>query len=113
MSSAPQSIWTKPLCTRAERSPLVGFAVGAFLGPFGVGLFLRSFGDFLLCLGLCAILVGWAGPGIAPVCWIICGTWNVVRIGRKSPDQPQSPVGMMPGEAVSCSAQPRKVDAAL
>lgn len=67
------------------RNPLVAFFAGFLLGPFGVGLYLRSWGDFVVSLGL--VILGsivTAGLG-APFFWVLCGVWGATRAaGSKS-----------------------------
>jgi hypothetical protein len=64
------------------KSPVVGFLMGFFLGPIGIGLFLRSFVDFGLSLIMCMALLGAFELKAAPVCWLACGLWVVARISR-------------------------------
>ncbi|MFO0831529.1 MAG: hypothetical protein U0637_06770 [Phycisphaerales bacterium] len=62
------------------KNPLVGFAMGFCFGPFGVGAYLRSWGDFFVTL---AIVLGGTfvtGGVAAPVLWCICGAFAYTRI---------------------------------
>lgn len=62
------------------KNALVAFAMGFLFGPFGVGLYLKSFGDFAMTLTLViggSVLT--AGVG-APVFWLLCGAWAYVRV---------------------------------
>ncbi|MBX3402383.1 MAG: hypothetical protein KF699_03125 [Phycisphaeraceae bacterium] len=58
----------------------LAFIVGLLFGPFGVGLYLRSWADFFILL---AIVIGGSmftvGVG-APVFWILCGAWGAIRV---------------------------------
>lgn len=58
----------------------LAFVVGLLFGPFGVGLYLRSWADFFILL---AIVIGGSmftvGVG-APVFWILCGAWGAIRV---------------------------------
>lgn len=72
------------------RNPLVGFAMGFLFGPFGVGLYLKSFGDFFLTLALVLGGTVVSGGVAAPVLWCVCGAWAFVRI-RDSNTPPTEP----------------------
>lgn len=62
-----------------DRSPLVAFFAGFLFGPFGVGLYLRSWGDFIVSLGLVVLgTMMTAGLG-APFFWVLCGVWGAAR----------------------------------
>lgn len=64
----------------AGKSAVVAFFAGFLLGPLGVGLYLRSLGDFVVTLGL--VVVGsmlTVGVG-APVFWALCGAWAAYRV---------------------------------
>ena len=76
------SSWVNPPCPGYGKSPVVGFLMGFFLGPIGIGIFLRSVVDFGLSLIMCMALVGAFEIKAAPVCWIACGVWIVARIKR-------------------------------
>jgi hypothetical protein len=68
----------------AGKSPVAAFVVGFMFGPLGVGLYLKSWPDFFLLLGL--ILVGsfmTAGLG-APFFWCLCGFWGAARVARSN-----------------------------
>lgn len=62
------------------KNPLVGFAMGFLFGPIGVGLYLKSWGDFFLTLTI--VLVGsFVTAGVAaPVLWCVSGAWAYKRI---------------------------------
>jgi len=62
------------------KSPVAAFVAGVLFGPFGIGLYLRSWGDFLVLLGL--LLAGsFMTVGVAaPVFWVLCGVWGAVRV---------------------------------
>lgn len=62
------------------RSAFAAFFAGFLFGPFGTGVYLRSWTDFFVPLGL--IFAGTfltAGLG-APVFWMLCGAWGAVRV---------------------------------
>lgn len=62
------------------KNALVAFAAGFLFGPFGVGIYLRSAGDFFITLTL-VILGSVMTAGIAaPVLWMLCGAWAAVRV---------------------------------
>jgi hypothetical protein len=66
----------------AGRSAMVAFFSGIVLGPFGVGLYLRSWIDFTVLLGL-LILGSFMTVGVgAPVFWLLCGAWGAVRVNH-------------------------------
>jgi hypothetical protein len=66
------------------KNALVAFFVGFLFGPFGVGVYLRSWPDFIVTLGL--VLAGTvmtAGVG-APAFWVLCGVWAANRVTRSN-----------------------------
>jgi hypothetical protein len=66
----------------AGKSALVAFFAGVVFGPFGVGLYLRSWTDFTVLFGL--LVVGsfmTVGVG-APVFWFLSGAWGAMRVHR-------------------------------
>ena len=73
------------------KNPLVGFAMGFLFGPFGVGGYLRSWGDFFLTLTIVLGGTFVTGGVAAPVLWCICGAWAYTRI-RNSNTPSLSPV---------------------
>jgi|CXWL01.1.fsa_nt_gi hypothetical protein len=72
--------WVNPACPGYGKSPVVGFLMGFFLGPIGIGIFLRSVVDFGLSLIMCMALLGAFDFKAAPVCWLACGVWILGRI---------------------------------
>lgn len=64
------------------KSAMAAFFAGFLFGPFGVGIYLRSWGDFIMSLGL---VVGGTimatGLG-APIFWILCGIWAAARVSN-------------------------------
>lgn len=76
------SSWVNPPFPGYGKSPVLGFVLGFLLGPFGIGIFLRSLVDFGLSFGMCMVLVGAFEMKAAPICWVACGVWVVVRIKR-------------------------------
>lgn len=73
--------WINPKYPGLNKSIPLGFVCG-FLGPIGVGLYLRSFLDFGLSMILSAILIACAGdgPGMEFIPCIACSMWVVGRI---------------------------------
>lgn len=69
------------------KNPLIGFVMGFFFGPIGVGLYLRSVGDFFLSLAM--VLMGaFFTAGLAtPVFWVLCGAWAYTRIKNSNEQQ--------------------------
>lgn len=74
------SRWINPANPGYGKSPVVGFIVGFFVGPIGIGLFLRSFVDFGLSLILCMAVLAIFKDSGAPICSVVCGLWIVGRI---------------------------------
>jgi|CXWL01.1.fsa_nt_gi hypothetical protein len=75
------------------KNPLVGFALGFLFGPFGVGLYLQSFGDFFVTL---AIVLGGTfvtGGVAAPILWVTSGAWAYVRIKNSNNPPSEPPIG--------------------
>jgi hypothetical protein len=72
------------------KNPLVGFALGFLFGPFGVGLYLQSFGDFFFTLAVVIAGTFATGGVAAPVLWCICGAWAYKRISNTNnpPSEP-------------------------
>ena len=62
------------------KNPLVGFAMGFLFGPFGVGLYLKSWGDFFLTLTIVLVGTFVTGGVAAPVLWCVSGAWAYKRI---------------------------------
>ncbi len=81
LKSAARS-WINPPNPGYGKNPVVGFLVGFFLGPIGIGLFLRSLVDLGLSLILCMTVIGVFEFKGAPICWVACGLWIVGRIRR-------------------------------
>jgi hypothetical protein len=70
------------------KSPLVAFVAGFLFGPFGLGLYLRSWADCFIPLTL--IIIGSVfTAGIAtPLLWMLCGAWGWVRVSNSNkPDE--------------------------
>jgi hypothetical protein len=66
----------------AGKNALVAFFAGVVLGPFGVGLYLRSWLDFIVLFGLLVIgSLTTVGVG-APVFWLLSGAWGYMRVKR-------------------------------
>ncbi len=64
------------------KNPTTAFCMGFAFGPFGVGLYLRSWIDFLITFAL--VVAGaamTAGLG-APVFWVMCGAWAAMRVSQ-------------------------------
>ncbi|MGH7243431.1 MAG: hypothetical protein ACREJD_08455 [Phycisphaerales bacterium] len=64
----------------AGKNAFVAFFAGFLFGPIGVGIYLGSFVDFILSLGM--VIAGsimTAGIG-APVFWALCGAWAAARV---------------------------------
>lgn len=72
------------------KNPLVGFALGFLFGPFGVGAYLQSWGDFFLTLTIVLGGTFVTGGVAAPVLWCICGAWAYKRISNSNspPSEP-------------------------
>jgi hypothetical protein len=61
------------------KNPVVAFVMGAAFGPLGVGLYLESWFDFFVSLGLVVTgSVMTVGLG-APVFWVLCGAYAARR----------------------------------
>jgi hypothetical protein len=92
------------------KNPIIGFAMGFLFGPFGVGLYLKSVGDFVITLGI--VLAGSALTVgvVAPLLWMLCGAWAFVRISNSNQTPPPgaSQLGALPDTA-SHSPFARKV----
>lgn len=68
----------------AGRSAIVAFFAGFLFGPIGVGVYLRSWSDFIVLMGLLVLgAVMTAGVG-APVFWMLCGAWGASRVNRSN-----------------------------
>lgn len=72
------------------KNPLVGFAMGFCFGPFGVGAYLKSWGDFFLTLTIVLGGTFVTGGIAAPVLWCICGAWAYSRIRNSNSPSPDS-----------------------
>lgn len=82
--------WLKPPSGGYSKSPAMGFLIGFFFGPLGVGLFLRSLLDFALSLIMCLAVIGLVDGYTAPICWAACGIWVVARMKRDLPQALES-----------------------
>lgn len=75
------------------KSAVVAFVTGVLFGPIGLGLYLRSWGDFFIPLTL---IIGGsimtAGIG-APFFWALTGAWGAWRVSLAN----QSKCGPSPG----------------
>lgn len=70
------------------KSAIVAFFAGFLFGPFGVGLYLWSFADFIVLLGL-VILGSVVTVGVgAPVLWIMSGAWGAMRVNQANKASP-------------------------
>ena len=62
------------------KSAVMAFVVGVLFGPIGLGMYLRSWGDFFIPL---ILIIGGsvltAGVG-APFFWILTGAWGAWRV---------------------------------
>lgn len=68
----------------AGKSAIVAFFAGFLFGPFGVGLYLRSWSDFIVLFGL-IFLGSFMTVGVgAPVFWMLCGAWGAARVNRSN-----------------------------
>ncbi len=96
------------------KNPLVGFAMGFLFGPFGVGLYLKSVGDFVITL--CIVLAGtFLTVGVAaPILWVLCGAWAFVRISNSNSTPPPgaAQIGALPGSTAPSQTARRVVPAA-
>lgn len=64
------------------KSAIVAFFAGFLFGPFGVGLYLWSFADFIVLMGL-VLLGSVVTVGVAaPVLWVLCGAWGATRVNQ-------------------------------
>lgn len=96
------------------KNPLVGFAMGFLFGPFGVGLYLKSVGDFVITL--CIVLAGtFLTVGVAaPILWVLCGVWAFVRISNSNGTPPPgaAQIGALPDSTAPSQTARRAVQAA-
>lgn len=62
------------------KTPGRAFLFGFLFGPIGVGIYLRSWGDFAATLAL--VLIGsFTTAGVAaPVFWMLSGAWAHARV---------------------------------
>lgn len=66
------------------KSAIVAFFAGFLFGPFGVGLYLRSWSDFIVLIGLMFLgTMMTVGIG-APVFWALCGAWGATRVNQSN-----------------------------
>lgn len=64
------------------KSPLVAFFAGVLFGPFGTGMYLGTFTDFIVPLGLVICGSVMTAGLAAPVFWMLCGAWGAKRAAR-------------------------------
>ncbi len=74
--------WINPPFPGRGKSAVLGFVIGFFLGPIGVGFFLKSFVDFALSLFAVIALVLFMGASETSqlLGWLLAGLWVVGRI---------------------------------
>lgn len=64
------------------KSAFLAFVLGVLFGPFGVGIYLKSWMDFFVLLAI-VVFGAMFTVGIgAPVFWIVCGVWGAVRVAK-------------------------------
>ena len=62
------------------KSAILAFIIGVAFGPFGVGLYLRSWMDFWVPMGF-VIIGSFLTVGLAaPIFWMLSGLWGAVRV---------------------------------
>lgn len=64
------------------RSAIVAFFAGFLFGPFGVGIYLKSFADFIVLMGLVLLGSVFTVGVAAPVLWVLCGAWGATRVNQ-------------------------------
>lgn len=65
---------------KEKKSPLVAFVLGFLFGPFGVGIYTRSWMDFFVCLvAVLCITVGTGGCA-ALFAWCLAGAYGALRV---------------------------------
>ena len=60
-----------------RKSPLVAAIVGFFFGPIGVGIYLKSWRDFFICLAVLVILL--FTVALAPIGWLFSAAYGGYR----------------------------------
>jgi TM2 domain-containing membrane protein YozV len=61
-----------------KKNPLVAALVGFFFGPFGIGIYLESWRDFFICLGVLILLM--FTVALAPIGWIFSAAYGCYRV---------------------------------
>lgn len=68
----------------AGKSPLVAFVVGFLFGPIGAGIYLGSFADFAMLLGVILAGAFLTAGFAAPVAWVFSGVWAAHRVNQSN-----------------------------
>lgn len=64
---------------KTHKDPTVAAVVGLLFGPFGIGLYFRSWADFVVLL-LLIIILGIMIPGVGAIgAWIFAAIWGYAR----------------------------------
>jgi len=73
------AMWEKMPTLKSKKNPAVAFVVGCLFGSIGVGIYFKSFLDFLVpfVVFIVATIVG-VGIGALPG-WLFAGFWGMTR----------------------------------
>ena len=96
--------WILPSHPTRGKNPIVGLFLAFALGSFGVGIFLRSVGDFVMCF-IVAFASGMMIPGNpALIGAIVAILWMIARIvidRTTPPDDPPTAAAYSTADTVS------------
>lgn len=85
LTESPQPAFNslkRSIAAEPAKDPLMALSVGTFFGPFGVGMYLESWVDFLVCVALVTGGVIIAGADQALLFWSMSGFWGAMRVAH-------------------------------
>lgn len=66
-----------------RKNPILAAILGVLFGAFGIGIYFRSFKDFLLCLGLQILLILLPIPPLNfALSWAAAATYGLIRANQ-------------------------------
>jgi hypothetical protein len=96
---------------KTPKSPVIAFIMGFMFGPVGVGLYLGSFYDVAVPMGILVVVTLCSGGIAAPIGWTFSGLWGAIRAHATKQQPLPAVVVVPPPEQPLTPAQPESIDA--